>query len=322
MLPYRLFVKNYQNTDDPAVRNAYGKTAGFFGIATNILLFVVKLVLGLLSGSIAVAADAVNNLTDAGSSLITMFGFRMSEKPADEKHPFGHARMESISGLIVSCLVTAIGLELLKSSIERIITPAETTYSVVSVVILGLTVLLKLYQWAVYRTGGKKIASEALLASAADSRGDVIATSVVVLGAIVGLYSDLHIDACLGCAVALYIIISGIKLVIETADPLVGTAPDPAFVSALSKKLLSYDGVLGIHDLAVHNYGYGRQFASVHVEVDAAVDVMISHDLVDNIEYAILREMGLHLNAIYQKLDVSTRTEAITAALRRQLLKI
>lgn len=295
MLPFRLFVKNYKQTENPSVRNAYGKVAGFFGIATNAVLFLIKLILGLLSGSISIAADAVNNMTDAGSSLVTMLSFRLSDKPADEKHPFGHARMESISGLIVSCLVTAIGLELLKSSIERIISPEETTYSVVGICILALTMLLKLYQWLVYRTGGKKIGSTVLLASAADSINDVIATGVVVIGAIVGLATGWQIDAWLGCAVALYILVSGIKLVIETADPLLGTAPDPAFVKELSHKLLSYDGIMGIHDLAVHNYGYGRQFASVHAEVDAKADVMASHDLVDNIEYDVLREMGLHL---------------------------
>lgn len=295
MLPFRLFVKNYRDTDDPAVRNAYGKTAGFFGIATNLLLFAVKLILGLLSGSISVAADAVNNLTDAASSLVTLFSFRLSGKPADERHPYGHARMEYVAALIVSCIVTAIGLELLKSSVERIISPEETRYSVAGTVILSLTALLKLYQWFVYRVAAKRIRSAALLASSADSINDVIATGVVVIGSVVGLLTDWYIDAFLGCGVAAYILVSGIRLIVQTTDPLLGTAPDPGLVKTISDRVLSYDGILGIHDLAVHNYGFGQCFASVHAEVDANVDVMTSHDLVDMIELDVLREMNLHL---------------------------
>ena len=292
---FKLFIRNASDTSDPTVRNAYGKFTGIFGIASNAFLFIVKVILGSLTKSISITADAINNLCDAGSSFITMFGFKIAGKPADSKHPYGHARMEYISGLIVSCLITAIGFDLLISSVEKIIFPSETKYSVVSIIILVATILVKLFQGFVYRSAGKRISSTSLIASSTDSINDVISTTVVIIGSIIGLTTDIMLDGWLGCAVALFVIYSGIKLIIETSDPLLGAAPDVSLVEELSNKILSYDGVIGIHDLVVHNYGFGKCFASVHAEVPSNVDVMISHDTIDNIEFDVLKNMNIHL---------------------------
>lgn len=292
---FRLFIRNADNTADPAVRNAYGKFTGIFGIISNAFLFAVKLIIGLLSSSISVTADAVNNLCDAGSSIITLFGFKIAGKPADAKHPYGHARMEYISGLIVSCLITAIGFDLAIGAVEKIIIPSETNYSVISIIVLSLTVFIKLFQGFVYRTAGKKIDSASLVASSTDSINDVISTIAVVIGSIIGYTTQINIDGWLGLAVALFVIYSGIKLIIETSDPLLGAAPDEELVEKLTQKILSYDGVIGIHDLVVHNYGFGRCFASVHAEVPASTNIMISHDTIDNIEFDVLESMNIHL---------------------------
>ncbi len=292
---FKLFIKDCENTELPYVRNAYGKFAGIFGIISNIFLFSVKFILGLITSSISITADAVNNLSDAGSSSITLFGFKIAGKPADKKHPYGHARMEYISGLIVSCIITSIGIDLLISSVERIITPAETTYSVIGIVILALSVAVKLYQGLVYRAAGKKINSTSLIAASTDSINDVISTSVVIIGSIIGLVTDINLDGWLGCAVALFVVYSGVKLIIETSDPLLGAAPDEELVEKLTEKILSYDGVIGIHDLVVHNYGFGRCFASVHAEVPAKNDIIVSHDTIDNIEFDVFETMNIHL---------------------------
>lgn len=292
---FKLFIKDSENTSDPAVRNGYGRFTGVFGIVTNAVLFAVKIILGTLTSSISITADAINNLCDAGSSFITLFGFKIAGKPADAKHPFGHARMEYLSGLIVSCLITAIGFDLLFGSVEKIIFPSETKYSVISIVILATTVVLKLFQGLVYRSAGKKICSTSLIASSADSINDVISTTVVIIGSIIGLTTDIMLDGWLGCAVALFVVYSGIKLIIETSDPLLGAAPDESLVNDLSQKILSYDGVIGIHDLVVHNYGFGKCFASAHAEVPASVNVMVSHDIIDNIEFDVLKSMNIHL---------------------------
>lgn len=292
---FKLFIKDSDNTSDPTVRNKYGRFTGIFGIVTNAVLFAVKIILGTLTSSISITADAINNLCDAGSSFITLFGFKIAGKPADAKHPFGHARMEYLSGLIVSCLITAIGFDLLFGSVEKIIFPSETKYSVISIVILATTVVLKLFQGLVYRSAGKKICSTSLIASSADSINDVISTTVVIIGSIIGLTTDIMLDGWLGCAVALFVVYSGIKLIIETSDPLLGAAPDESLVNDLSQKILSYDGVIGIHDLVVHNYGFGKCFASAHAEVPANVNVMVSHDIIDNIEFDVLKSMNIHL---------------------------
>lgn len=289
-------VKGYRtDSNNPAVREKCGTAAGAVGIVTNLLLFAMKLLAGLWSHSVAILADAVNNLTDSGSSIITMVGFRLAAKPADEEHPYGHARLEYLSGVAVSFIVLFLGLQLGMNSIEKIKAPEETVYSVLSIGILVVSILVKLWQFAFYRSVGKKIDSEAIFATSGDSRNDAISTAVVLLGALITKLSGLNLDGFLGLAVAVFILVSGVKLVIETADPLLGAAPDKELVQKIYTKVLSYDGIIGLHDLEVHSYGAGRCFVSVHCEVPAEENILKSHDLIDNIERDFLQNENIHL---------------------------
>lgn len=291
----RLFVKDYDNTQDVAVRNKSGRAAGAIGIVTNFLLFAIKLLAGLLSGSVAMLADAVNNLTDSASSVIMMLGFKLAGKPADDKHPFGHARIEYISGIMISFIVLFLGFQLGMSSLSKIITPEEVNYSPLVYVILAVSILIKIWQCLFYKKVGRKIGSEAVAATSADSRNDVIATSAVLLGAVIKSIAGINLDGFMGLAVAAFIIVSGVKLVVDTANPLLGTAPAADMVRTIYEKVLSYEGVIGVHDLTVHNYGAGKCYASLHCEMPAEEDIMISHDIVDNIERDLLEEMGIQL---------------------------
>ncbi len=291
----KLFVKNHKNVTDPKVRGVYGTLAGVTGIVTNLIISLVKLFIGLFAGSVSVMADAVNNMADAGSSAITLVGFKLAGKPADREHPYGHAQIEYITGMIISFLIILIGGSFLVESFKSILKPEATKFDVITLVILGVTVLAKLWQWAFYRKLAKKIDSESLLASAQDSINDVISTTVVFVAAIFGHVTGLLIDGWVGCAVAVYIIVSGIKLVIETSGPLLGAAPDKDTVKAIADKVLSYEGVIGVHDLIVHSYGKSCTFASVHAEVPAEQDVLISHDVIDNIEADVRRDLGIEL---------------------------
>ncbi|MCI9551976.1 MAG: cation transporter, partial [Acutalibacter sp.] len=290
----RLLVRNY-GSPDPAVREKSGQVAGGVGIATNLLLFAIKLAAGLLSHSVAIMADAINNLTDSGSSIIMLVGFKLAGKPADQEHPFGHARIEYLCGVIVSFIVLFLGLELGKSSVEKIFSPETAAFGPLTLSILVVSVAMKLWQCFFYCSVGKKIGSQALVATASDSRNDVVATLVVLLGAVVTAASGWHLDGWLGLAVAAFIVVSGVKLVIETANPLLGAAPDQELVGRVYEKIRSYPGVIGIHDLTVHSYGEGRCFASVHCEVPAEEDILVSHDLIDNIERDFLKDEGIHL---------------------------
>ncbi len=291
----RILVRDYDHPERPVVREKSGRAAGMVGIATNFLLFLIKLFAGLASNSVAILADAVNNLTDSGSSIIMLVGFKLAGKPADEKHPFGHARLEYLSGVLVSFIVLFLGLELGKTSIEKIFKPEEADFSVLALGILVVSILVKLWQFFFYRSVGKWIGSPAVAATSSDSRNDVIATSVVLLGAVITRFSGLNLDGWLGLAVAVFIVASGVRLVMETGDPLLGVAPDPELVQSIYEKVLSYDGVIGLHDLTVHNYGAGRCFASVHCEVPAEEDILKSHDIIDNIERDFLERENIHL---------------------------
>lgn len=291
----RFFIKDYRNTENPAVRTACGKLAGIVGIVCNLLLFAGKLLAGILSGSVAVTADAVNNLSDASSSLITLLGFKLAERPADEEHPYGHARMEYLSGLAVAALILLIGAELGKSSLEKIFHPAPIDFSPLTLIILAVSIAVKLWMSLFCGKLGKHISSAALTASAADSRNDVISTAAVLLGCIVGHFTDLCIDGYVGLLVALFILRSGCSIAKETISPLLGRQADPALVKALSELILSHEKILGIHDLMVHDYGPGQCFASVHAEMDVAEDALACHDVLDDIERDALRELKIHL---------------------------
>ena len=280
-------------TSDKRVK--YGMTAGILGIVSNVVLCAAKLIVGFIGNSITIVADAVNNLSDAASSVITVFGFRISARPADKEHPFGHHRYEQISALIVAILVLAIGVLLGKSSIEKIITPEETAVTTLTYIVLAVAIVLKLGQMAMYLYFSKKISSDSLRAAAADSRNDTISTGAVLIAAIVTDVAGVNIDGYMGLAVSLFIVVSSLMLIKDTVSPLLGEPPTKEFVENVRKKLLSYEGVLGIHDLMVHNYGAtSSTYVSVHVEVDARGDIMKAHDMIDNIERDFHKE-GLNL---------------------------
>ena len=295
----KLFIKNYKNTTDEKVRFKYGFVAGIFGLLSNLLLFAGKLLIGIIGGSITIIADAINNLSDMGSSAIVIFGFKLSSKPADSEHPFGHQRYEQIMALIVAVIVMAIGILLSKSSIEKLIAPEPTSVSVITYVILGLAILVKLFQMWLYSDFSKSINSDILKASSIDSRNDVISTSAVLVAMIlINIFGDIgfSIDGLFGLIVSVFIMISAIKLIKETIGPLLGEMPDKEFVQSLKDKILSYDGVLGIHDFLIHSYGANNYFVNVHVEVSSKVDVMISHDVIDNIERDFREQLGITLS--------------------------
>lgn len=312
----RILVRDHKNTEDPAVRDKCGRVAGAVGIVTNFLLFLMKIIVGTAFHSVSVTADAVNNLTDSGSSVVTLIGFKMASKPADEKHPFGHARIEYLSGVIVSFIVIFLGLQLGMSSIEKILTPEENALTPVALVVLVISILAKLWQCLFYRKVGRMIKSESVEATSKDSRNDVIATSVVLLGAVITMLTSVNLDGYMGAAVALFIVFSGVQLTISTADPLLGQAPEGELVQTITEKMLSYPGIIGMHDLAVHNYGVGRCFASAHCEVDAKNDILVSHDLIDNIERDFSRDLGIHM-VIH--LDPVIVGDARTDALHRKV---
>lgn len=288
----KLFVKDYKNTESPAVRSAIGKTAGGVAIGVNVLLSLLKILAGafLLGGSVSVIADGVNNLSDAASGLISLLGFKLAEKPADAEHPYGHGRYEYLSGLMVALLILVIGVELLKSSVVKIFSPEKTGFSLIALGILLFSVLGKLWLMYFNRNLSLRIRSETLRATSADSRNDVITTLSVLIAALVSRFTGFDLDGYIGAAVALFILYSGYGLVKSTIDPLLGKAPDQAFIDRIEQKVLSYEGVLGTHDLMVHDYGPGRQFASIHVEISADIDALKGHELIDRIEQDFKKE--------------------------------
>lgn len=295
----KLFVDDYKNIDNQTVRANCGALSGWVGIFCNVLLFLAKLVAGILAGSVSVMADAVNNLSDASSSLISLFGFKLSGKPADKEHPYGHARFEYLSGLMVSVIICVIGVELLRSCFDKILNPGKTDFGMVSIVILTGSVLLKIWMMVFARNIGKRINSKTLMATAADSRNDVISTLAVLIGGLISKKYGLFLDGYIGFGVALFILYSGFMLVKDTLDPLLGRAPEEELVNKIQDKILSYDGVLGTHDLLVHDYGPGRIFASVHIEMAAEDEVLRSHDIIDNIEREFYEADGIHLIVHY-----------------------
>lgn len=291
----RLFVKNYHQTADPKVRAGVGKLSGAVGIICNILLCAGKLAVGLLSGSVSVTADAMNNLTDSASSLVTLVGFKLAEKPADEDHPYGHARYEYISGLAVAALIFVIGVELAKSSLDKILHPALTAFSLPMLAVLAASILIKLWLFFFNRNLGRRIESGTLAATAADCRNDCVTTGVVLLAALGEKLTGLPLDGYMGMAVAVFIIFSGINIAKETISPLLGENADPALRKLIAETVDSDPRVLGYHDLMVHDYGPGQRFASIHVEMDRQEDPLVCHEIIDNLERRCLQKHGVHL---------------------------
>ncbi len=291
----KLFIKNYTDVENPTVRTAYGIASGIFGIVGNALLFALKILGGILSGSIAVIADAINNLSDFATSLITMFGFKLSSRPADKEHPYGHARFEYITGLIVACVILFIGIETGRGAIDKIISGIPANFTIFTCIVLGVSVIVKICMAIVFKGLGKSISSDTISAMSADSRNDAISTSIILICTLVNIIFDISLDGYLGIVVSIFVIVSAITLIKDTINPLIGCAPDKDFVCKIENKLKSYPGVIDIHDLIVHNYGPTKTFVSVHIEVDAQIDVMISHDLIDNIERDFMKECGIFL---------------------------
>ncbi len=288
----KIFIRDNRNTSSPAVRQAYGVLCGVVGIGLNLLLFAGKFFAGLLSGSIAIMADAFNNLSDAGSSIITLIGFRMAGQKPDPGHPFGHGRIEYISGFLVSLLILLMALELIKSSVEKILHPQELIFSPVVVVILAASILVKCYM-ALYNSRiGRQIDSAAMKATATDSLSDMLATATVLAAMLTAHYFGLSIDGYCGVLVGLFILYAGFQAARDTLNPLLGQAPDPAFVKQIEEIVMSYEPILGIHDLIVHNYGPGRILISLHAEVSADGSLLELHDTIDLAEHRLRSELG------------------------------
>lgn len=299
----KLLVKDYQNVTDKNVRARYGLSAGIVGIISNTILCVFKLVIGFIGNSITVIADAINNLSDAGSSAVTTIGFKLSSAPPDKDHPFGHARYEYITQLLVAMVILFIGIMLMKSSIEKCITPEVISVTTFTYVVLAVSIVMKLLQMALYMDFAKAIDSGALKASAKDSRNDVIATTAVLISTIVIDLTGVNIDGYMGIVVSLFIIISSLMLLKESVSPILGEKPAPELVKQIEEKILSYDGVIGIHDLVVHNYGASTTFAIVHVEVPACENIVKSHDIIDTIEHDFYNDLKIHLNIHMDPVD-------------------
>lgn len=315
----RLFIKNCDDTQNPAVRSSIGKLAGLTGIVCNCLLTVLKLVIGLLVGSMAIIADGVNNLSDAASSVMTLLGFRMAQRPADKQHPYGHARYEYLSGLAVAALILLIGAELVKSSIAKIINPEPIDISAATIALLAASVAVKLWMSGFYKTLGKKINSTALYATSVDSRNDVISTCAVLLGCLVNYLFGLNIDGYVGLAVAIFILYSSVGIAKDTISPLLGQQADDELVDKITELVLSHEKVLGVHDLLVHDYGPGRCYASAHVELSADEDPMACHDIIDDIECDVLEKMNVHFVIHY---DPVVQNDAEQNEMRRTVGEI
>lgn len=283
----RKFIPNYKETASPAVRTSYGVLSGILGIALNVLLCIGKLLSGMLSGSIAITADAFNNLSDAGSSLISMIGFKLSAKKPDPGHPFGHGRIEYISGLLVSLIIILVGVELLKTSVEKIITPEPVSFNLLSAVVLLVSVAIKLYMYAYNHKLGKMLESPSLEATAADCRSDALSTTVVLVSMLIARFSNLLVDGWAGLIVSLAILWTGYEAARDTVNPLLGQSPDPELVKSIQRQVLAAPEVLGIHDMVVHDYGPGRRMVSLHVEVSAEGDILLLHDAVDRLEHQL-----------------------------------
>lgn len=291
----RRFVKDYTQTDSIRVRTDYGILSSFVGIFCNVLLFAAKFLIGFVMGSIAVMADAFNNLSDAASSIISFIGVKMAGKPADKDHPFGHGRIEYIAALIVAFLVIQVGFSFFKSGVDKLRNPEEITFELVPFLILLLSIGVKLWMAAFNRKLGKRIDSKVMLATAADSMGDVITTSATVLSILICAFAGVNIDAIAGIAVSLVVIWSGVSIAKDTLEPLIGEPVDPELYQEITDCVEGYDGVLGSHDLIVHNYGPGRSMASIHAEVPKDVDIEASHEIIDRIEREVSRKLGIFL---------------------------
>lgn len=291
----KLFVKNYNDTHETEVRSSYGILASVVGISVNLILFIVKLSIGMILHSVSVMADATNNLSDAVSSIISFIGVKMASKPADKDHPFGHGRIEYIAAFIMAFIIIQVGFGFLQSSIEKIKNPEDIVFNGISLIILSLTIVVKLWLGIFYFTLGKRINSTMLKANSTDSFGDVAATTFTIISIIVYKISGWNIDGYIGIIVSIFVMYAGYSIAKDTIAPLIGEAVDPEFIELITQKVESYKGIVGSHDLIVHNYGPSKSMASIHVEVPNDVDIETSHEIIDTIERDVLRDLNVFL---------------------------
>ena len=315
----RRFIRDCDNVEDPAVRRAYGALCGCVGIGLNVLLFLGKLLAGLATGSVAVTADAVNNLSDAGSSVVTLLGFKLAAKIPDRDHPFGHGRMEYVSGLVVSMAIILMGVELARTALEQILRPKPVDFTPLAAGILLVSIAVKTYMALYNRSVGRRIGSAAMSAAARDSLGDCLATAAVLLGGLAGRLWDVHIDGWCGGAVALFILWSGVGAAKDTIDPLLGQPPSAAFVARVKELTLSYPEIIGVHDLIVHDYGPGRRIISLHAEVPASGDILALHDVVDAAERQLSEDLGCRATI---HMDPVVTDDGLTAETRQRVAAI
>ncbi|MBE6990058.1 MAG: cation transporter [Ruminococcaceae bacterium] len=312
-------IRGAENVSDPVVRRAYGTLCGAVGIVLNLLLFLGKLLAGSLSGSIAITADAFNNLSDAGSSAVTLLGFRLAGRKPDPEHPFGHGRIEYVSGLVVAGMILLMGVELVKSSVGKILRPEDVTLAPLAVAILAVSVAVKLYMGLYNRSVGKSISSPAMLATARDSFSDAAATAAVLVATVLGKVTGLRIDGWVGLLVACLILRAAWQAAKETLSPLLGQAPDDGFVRQIQEIVMAHEGILGIHDLVVHDYGPGRVMISLHAEVPAEGNILELHDVIDNAEMALQRQLGCE--AVIH-MDPVVTGDGVTAELRERVAEL
>lgn len=311
----RSFVRDYQNTDSPAVRERYGILSSGVAMVCNVLLFCIKLILGVISGSIAITADAFNNLSDVGSAVITFLGFKLASQPSDEEHPFGHGRLEYISGLAIAFLVLMVGVEVIKSSVEKIIHPEAVDFSLLVLGILILSILLKLWMGRFNSILGERIGSQTMKAAAADSISDCVSTGTTTLGILIARISGWQLDGILGLVAGGFILYAGYGIARDTISPLLGQRPDAQLVKDVENILLSYDIVTNVHDLVIHDYGPGRMMGSAHVEVPQSLNLLTAHDIIDNAERKV--QSTLHMPFVIHLDPVDTESEALLALKQR-----
>lgn len=314
----RIFIKDYKNISDEKVRNKYGVLASVVGLIFNLILSAAKITAGIICASVAVVADGINNLTDAGSGVINILGFKFANKPADKEHPFGHARYEYIAGLIIAFIVIFFGIETVMSAIDKLRDGTGTEMGVLIWSVLGASILVKFFMFFYYRNMGKKISSLSLKAAATDSLNDCIATAVVLICSVIAYFTDFNTDGYAGIAVAVFILINGGKLVKETLSPLLGEKPSEELVKKIKEKALSCDGILGVHDLIIHNYGPGRFFVTIHLEVDGNADAVGLHEIVDGVERKFFQD-GINLVAHMDPIITDERVDGMRKIVEEEL---
>ncbi len=319
----KLWIKDYKNVENVAVRQSYGVLCGAVGVVFNILLFIMKLLAGFISGSVAIMADAFNNLSDAGSSIIMMVGFKMSGHKPDPKHPFGHGRIEYVTGLIVSIVIIVMGIELIKTSFGKIINPSQVLFDMPTILILIISVVVKLYMFVYNKKISEKINSAAMRATSLDSFTDSVATSIVLLSMMIAEFTGAHIDGYCGLLVAVFIFYTGFSSAKDTLDPLLGGKQDREYTKKIEEFVTSYPNVLGVHDLLIHDYGPGRMMISLHAEIPANGDIMELHDTIDNIEKRLKEVLGceavIHMDPVVVDDDVTNRMKRLTGLIVKSI---